>query len=62
MLIWSHPFDLHYNISGIKGWPKLRIEIWHLDAFGRCEKCAYGMIYIPTAPGRHELDVTCCKL
>jgi len=52
----NHPFDAYYSSRSIHGWPKLSLEVWHEDVFGRSELSGYGMVHIPTAPGAHELD------
>lgn len=37
------------------GWPKILIEVWHCDQYGRKEIYGYGTIYVPTSPGEHEV-------
>ena len=37
MAVWSHPIDVHYALKGIDGWPRLKLEVWGVDAFGRNE-------------------------
>ena len=37
MAVWSHPIDVHYTLKGIDGWPRLKLEIWGVDGFGRNE-------------------------
>lgn len=41
MAIWAHPLDLHYTTKGIQGWPKLKLQVWHQDMFGRNELCMF---------------------
>lgn len=53
--VWAHPVDVHYALRGIDGWPRLKLEVWGVDSFGRCEIAGYGMCIIPTSPGMHEL-------
>lgn len=31
--------DVHYATKGIQGWPKLHLQVWHQDMFGRNELC-----------------------
>lgn len=38
------------------GWPKLHIQVWHQDSFGRCELYGYGYCHIPSSPGHHRLQ------
>ncbi len=55
MASFGHPIDLHYAIKGIDGWPRLRIEVYGVDAYGRVELAGYGCCIIPTSAGTHEL-------
>uniref|UniRef100_A0A3Q4N7S2 B9 domain-containing protein 2 n=1 Tax=Neolamprologus brichardi TaxID=32507 RepID=A0A3Q4N7S2_NEOBR len=41
---WSHPIDLHYATKGLQGWPKIHLEVWHQDSFGRCQLYGYGFL------------------
>ncbi|XP_014284548.1 B9 domain-containing protein 2 isoform X1 [Halyomorpha halys] len=50
---WSHPIDIHFATKGIPGWPKIHLQIFHYDEFGRSEVCGYGYIFVPTSPGTH---------
>lgn len=49
--IWSHPIDIHYNVKSITGWPRLLLQVFSLDQFGRVHLAGYGFCYIPTTPG-----------
>lgn len=53
---WCHPIDLHFATKGIQGWPKLHIQVWHQDSYGRQELYGYGFCHIPTSPGMHTLQ------
>uniref|UniRef100_A0A7S0F771 B9 domain-containing protein 2 n=1 Tax=Phaeocystis antarctica TaxID=33657 RepID=A0A7S0F771_9EUKA len=55
MAVWSHPIDVHYTLKGIDGWPRLKLEVWGVDGFGRNELVGYGVCMLPTSPGLHEL-------
>ncbi|KAG7275388.1 hypothetical protein CRUP_021586 [Coryphaenoides rupestris] len=52
---WSHPIDLHYATKGLQGWPKLHLQVWHQDSFGRCQLYGYGYCHVPSSPGHHRL-------
>ncbi|CAM4667952.1 unnamed protein product [Leuciscus chuanchicus] len=56
MAYWSHPIDLHYTTKGLQGWPKLHLQVWHQDSFGRCQLYGYGYIHVPSSPGQHRLQ------
>lgn len=53
---WSFPIDIHLATAGIQGWPKIYIEVYHLDWLGRAHLFGYGLVTLPTSPGRHTLD------
>lgn len=55
MAILSHPVDVHYAVKGIDGWPRLRIEVYGVDRYGRIELAGYGCCIVPTTAGMHEL-------
>ncbi|KAI0207975.1 B9 domain-containing protein 2 [Lamellibrachia satsuma] len=52
---WAHPIDLHFSTKGLQGWPKIHLQVWHQDNFGRNEIYGYGFCHIPTSPGFHEI-------
>ncbi|XP_067942559.1 B9 domain-containing protein 2-like [Watersipora subatra] len=56
MAAWSHPIDIHYVTKGLQGWPKVHVQVWHQDAFGRNELYGYGFVHIPTSPGMHDIE------
>ena len=39
--LWSHPIDVHYNTKSISGWPKLIINVYHQDCYGRNILCIF---------------------
>ncbi|KAJ3222581.1 B9 domain-containing protein 2 [Clydaea vesicula] len=54
--LWDHPIDVHYSTNSIEGWPKMQFQVYHQDSFGRNELYGYGVCYVPTIPGTHEID------
>lgn len=58
---WCHPVDLHYATKGLQGWPRLHVQVWHQDGFGRNELFAYGFVHIPSSPGLHSIECTTWK-
>jgi len=56
LAIWNHPIDAHYALSSIRGWPRLFVQVWRVDKFGRQEQAGYGFCHIPTVPGEHDLQ------
>eukprot|EP01116_Phalansterium_solitarium_P002649 TRINITY_DN12798_c0_g1_i1.p1 TRINITY_DN12798_c0_g1~~TRINITY_DN12798_c0_g1_i1.p1 ORF type:complete len:177 (-),score=16.33 TRINITY_DN12798_c0_g1_i1:124-654(-) len=55
--VWAHPIDVHLKASSIKGWPKINVQVWHQDRFGRNELYGYGFCHLPTAPGQFDLEI-----
>lgn len=55
MALLAHPIDVHYAVKGIDGWPRLRLEVYGVDAYGRIELAGYGCCIVPTAAGTHEM-------
>ncbi|XP_063687759.1 B9 domain-containing protein 2-like [Bolinopsis microptera] len=53
---WSHPIDLHYAIKGIQGWPKLSLQVYSEDMYGRTQLVGYGFVHLPTSPGFHKIE------
>lgn len=56
--VWAHPIDVHYALKGIEGWPRLQLEVFGVDAYGRSELCGYGSCMVPTSAGCHDLQCT----
>lgn len=54
-IIWSHPIDLHFATSSFHGWPKLLLQVWHIDAHMKANVVGYGFVNLPFASGEHEL-------
>mmetsp|Transcript_22513 Transcript_22513/g.31748 ORF Transcript_22513/g.31748 Transcript_22513/m.31748 type:complete len:469 (-) Transcript_22513:385-1791(-) len=57
--IWNHPIDIHFASANMKGWPRLIIQVWELDDYGRTNICGYGFAHLPSAPGCHDIDAKC---
>lgn len=55
MALLAHPLDVHYAVKGIDGWPRLRLEVYGVDSYGRVELAGYGCCIVPTSAGTHEL-------
>ncbi|XP_008555137.1 tectonic-1 isoform X2 [Microplitis demolitor] len=56
-LAWDHPIDLHYTTHTIQGSPKLLLQIFSRDNYGRILFTAYGTCSVPLTPGFHQ--ITC---
>ncbi|KAF1759629.1 hypothetical protein GCK72_016096 [Caenorhabditis remanei] len=58
---FGHPLDLHLATSSIQGWPRLLLQVWHHDDYGRQEIAGYGTLLLPTSPGKHVLTSGCWR-
>ena len=53
--------NIRFTISNVlrkphfAGWPKVLIEVYHLDWVGRSNFFGYGFVTVPTSPGAHSL-------
>lgn len=56
-IVWNLPFDFRMLSKDVAGWPKLALEIWGPDLFGRSIILAYGLCNIPTETGFQERKV-----
>eukprot|EP00039_Didymoeca_costata_P002247 m.58616 g.58616 ORF g.58616 m.58616 type:complete len:176 (+) comp11189_c0_seq3:244-771(+) len=53
---WAHPIDLFFSSKGIQGWPKLVVQVWSHDIYGRNDLVGYGFCHVPTQPGSHQIE------
>ncbi|KAK8777190.1 hypothetical protein V5799_029465 [Amblyomma americanum] len=54
--VWCHPVDVHFSTRGIQDWPKLVVQVWHQDDYGRNELIGYGSCHLPSSPGFAKVD------
>lgn len=59
--VFGHPIDVSYSTTTCIGWPKLVIEIWFQDGYGRNDFAGYSVVQIPTATGSYDLEVHCWR-
>ncbi|XP_065204869.1 B9 domain-containing protein 2 [Planococcus citri] len=53
---WCHPIDVHYATKGPQGWPKIHVQVYYYDKYGRSQIYGYGFCHIPTTPGTHKIE------
>lgn len=41
LVVWNHPIDVYYSTTTLSGWPKIVIQVWHEDMYGRHELCKF---------------------
>uniref|UniRef100_A0A7E4UYF3 B9 domain-containing protein 2 n=1 Tax=Panagrellus redivivus TaxID=6233 RepID=A0A7E4UYF3_PANRE len=58
---FAHPLNIHLSTRTIQGWPRINIEVWHHDQYGRQEVYGYGTAFIPSSPGEHMIDCQCWR-
>lgn len=56
-MVWNLPFELSYRSLNPYGWPQLVITCYSPNFLGRDLIKGYGVVHIPTQPGRHERTV-----
>ena len=58
--VWNHPIDVQFATTGIRGWPKIRFQIFSQNAWGRRSFVGFGC-YSPFPSGgqndKKEADV-----
>ncbi|XP_029637783.1 B9 domain-containing protein 2 isoform X1 [Octopus sinensis] len=53
---WSYPLDIHFTTKGLQGWPKIYLQVWCQDNFGRNQHYGYGFCHVPSSPGMHVIE------
>ncbi len=59
--VWNHPIDVHFASTSMLEWPRIIVQVWTLDSYGRSMLAGYGFTHLPTNPGEHELEINCWK-
>lgn len=55
--MWNLPFECSFRSLNPSGWPQIVLTCCSPDFLGREVVKGYGVINIPTQPGRHERTV-----
>ena len=58
---FSHPLDFHFSTHTMQNWPRLLLEVWHYDNYGREEPYGYGTVHLPMSPGEHWVQCHCWR-
>ena len=58
MAVWAHPINFCFTSNTLLGWPRLLLEIFKLDSYGREDTAGYGVLTLPKFAGAHELECT----
>ena len=54
MHAWNHPIDVHFASASMLGWPRIILQVWKLDEYGRTILSGYGFAHFPTSPGEFK--------
>ncbi|KYM79603.1 B9 domain-containing protein 2 [Atta colombica] len=54
--VWDHPIDLHYTTQTIQNSPKLLLQVFGRDNYGRIIFLSYGVYNVPVSSGSYVLD------
>lgn len=54
--IWDHPIDLHYTTQTLQNSPKLLLQVFCRDNYGRLIFLSYGVHNVPLSPGSYILN------
>lgn len=41
----------------LQGWPRLLVQVWQLDSFGRNQLRGYGFVHLPSGAGSFDVEV-----
>jgi B9 domain-containing protein 2 len=60
--VWAHPIDLHYTMQSVQGWPKVSLQVWSVDEYGRKDLMGYGTCHVPLpSKDTHTIEVAMWK-
>ena len=51
--VWNFPFEMVFQMNDVSGWPKVCLQLTSRDFWGRDVVCGYGIIHVPTQPGKY---------
>ncbi|RNF21158.1 B9 protein domain 2 [Trypanosoma conorhini] len=55
-VLWSFPIDIHFTMNSVEGWPKISLQVWSIDKYGRKDLEGYGVAFVPP-PSVDEQEV-----
>jgi len=55
--VWNMPFESSFRSLNPSGWPQIVLTCVYPDFLGREVIKGYGVVHIPTQPGRHERTI-----
>lgn len=54
---WNSPIDLTFAFTSTTGWPTILLTVFETDVYDREDLGGYGVMRLPTTPGRHVRQV-----
>jgi B9 domain-containing protein 2 len=48
------PFQVRFDTTSLSGWPRLLLEVYTVDDYGRVDVAGYGMTFVPSSPGERS--------
>ena len=54
---FDHPFDIHFKVESMRGWPKIVVEVWEISDDGKYSIAGYGTGTVPWKPGTHNIEI-----
>lgn len=62
LFAWNHPFDIHFGVKNLLGWPKALLKVWRLDSSNKIDACSYGTVQFPRSAGFSEISWYSCRI
>ncbi|KEG12583.1 B9 protein domain 2 [Trypanosoma grayi] len=53
---WCFPIDVHFTTNSVEGWPKISLQVWSVDSYGRKDLAGYGVAFLPP-PSMEDQEV-----
>lgn len=59
--MWNTPLDFTFAFTSVSGWPSILLTVLETDSFERQDLGGYGVMRLPTTPGRHLRQIPVCR-
>lgn len=54
LFVLNYPLEVGYASTNVSGWPRCIVSVFGVNALGWHVLAGYGLVHVPTAPGRYE--------
>uniref|UniRef100_A0A914L4V8 B9 domain-containing protein 2 n=1 Tax=Meloidogyne incognita TaxID=6306 RepID=A0A914L4V8_MELIC len=51
----------HTDLPESERWPRILVEVWNYDKYGRHSISGYGNCFVPSSPGEHKVECHCWR-